>query len=111
MDIITYILKSAAIASLFYVVHVLLTKKNTLYQPNRYFLLIGIITSLVVSLLYYTKTVVLEQPLQSNFVVLENTLQTAQNNSPQLSWELILLFIYLVGVGVLVLKTIRQLIP
>src|SRR5690606_28321393 len=42
---------------------------------------------------------------------LENTLQTAQNNSPQLSWELILLFIYLVGVGVLVLKTIRQLIP
>ncbi|NRT17011.1 hypothetical protein HNP99_003385 [Flavobacterium sp. 28A] len=61
-----YLLKSSGLLALFFISYHLLLRKETFFNSNRWFLLLGLITSVGLPLLVYTK-VVWVTPVASNF--------------------------------------------
>lgn len=57
-----YILKSAGILTLFFVVYSILLKKETFFSTNRHFLLAGILSAFIFPMVQFTKTVIKEIP-------------------------------------------------
>ena len=55
-----YILKSAGLLSLFYLVYMLLLKNDTAFQLNRKFLILGILSAAIVPAAVFTKTIQVE---------------------------------------------------
>ncbi|NRS90575.1 hypothetical protein HNQ02_003520 [Flavobacterium sp. 7E] len=64
--IFIYLLKSSGLLALFFISYHLLLRKETFFNSNRWFLLSGLITSVVLPLLVYTK-VIWVAPVVSNF--------------------------------------------
>ena len=62
MDILIYILKSAVVLALFYTVYYLILRKDTFFTTNRHFLLFGVIVSLLVPFIEFTRYSVIEIP-------------------------------------------------
>ena len=56
-NLLIYLLKSAGLLSLFYILYILLLKNDTSFTANRKFLIGGILASLVLPAIYFTKTV------------------------------------------------------
>ncbi len=93
---IVYLLKSGGVLFLFYLCYQLLLKKETLFKENRIFLLTGLVVSVFLPLVVFTKTVFLELSAQEKigngaFAI------TASNNS-FLEWSVLLSFAYFLGV-------------
>ncbi|WP_051228080.1 M56 family metallopeptidase [Gillisia sp. JM1] len=104
-SLLIYILKSAGLISLFYILYILLLKNDTSFSANRRFLLGGIFTSLVLPAVYFTKKVLVAAPEifynsspNSNLVVIPET--TTQG----LDWWMIAGAIYLIISGFFLLR-------
>ena len=52
-----YIAKSAGLITMFYCAYYFLLRKETFFNSNRWFLLFGLITSVILPLIVYTKVV------------------------------------------------------
>ncbi len=96
-----YILKSAGLLSLFYLVYILLLKNDTSFQLNRKFLIIGIIAAALLPAAVFTKTIQVEsQELAlENFMISEGfteNISTLPKEEPLSGWQ-IAGFIYLTG--------------
>jgi bla regulator protein BlaR1 len=97
-SLLIYILKSAGLISLFYILYILLLKNDTSFTANRKFLLVGILSSLVLPAIYFTKKVIViapeivyrESSLNSNLIV------TTENTWQDLDWWGISGAIYLI---------------
>lgn len=112
METIQYILKSAGILSLFYLVYIFLLKKETHFTFNRLFLLIGVLAATIFPFIQFTKTIIIETPALASFPSTETaseTLSSAAFNT-NYSIENILLYIYVLGVIIFSLRFIYQFI-
>ena len=58
---IFYFLKSSGILIAFYVCYLFLLRKETLFQLNRYFLLLGIVLSISLPFVYFSQDVVITE--------------------------------------------------
>ncbi|MES2485478.1 MAG: M56 family metallopeptidase [Bacteroidota bacterium] len=54
---IIYLIKASGLVVLFYTAYYLLLKKETFFTPNRWFLLSGLVTSAILPLIEFTKTI------------------------------------------------------
>ena len=63
-SIIEYLLKSAGVLSIFVLVYHFLLRRLTFFNANRWFLLAGILASIIFPLIEITQTVYVEQPEQ-----------------------------------------------
>ncbi|MBE8724809.1 M56 family metallopeptidase [Flavobacterium hungaricum] len=99
-----FILKSSALLILFYTAYYFLLRKETFFNANRWFLLIGLGIAVLLPFLVYTKTVWIDpDPVSDlNFQELYNTETTQQENPVQ--WNYILLFLYGMGLLTLLVK-------
>ena len=61
MELITYIIKSGGVLVLFYAVYFLWLQKDTLFRAKRQFLLFGLATAIILPLVEFTKTVVIDK--------------------------------------------------
>ncbi|MFK5878902.1 MAG: M56 family metallopeptidase [Flavobacteriaceae bacterium] len=91
-----YLLKASAILGIFYLFYRLILHRETFFQSNRIFLLIGIIASLTLPLImipiYVEQTIL---PIQ-DFVIAQSS---GVSETPQsINWTQIIGFMYLVGV-------------
>lgn len=94
--LLTYLLKSGGVLCLFYMAHHFLLKKETLFTFNRYFLLAGLVASMILPVLYVTKTVMLQlmpQTLSTNNLDPDPVMGTSD-----VLWPSLLLTIYILGV-------------
>ena len=106
-SIFTYLWKSTAIIMLFYGFYKLLLQKETHFKSNRYFLLSGIVASLLLPLITIPRYVEIET-IQSTIV--GDLMNTAAVNTTQIiDWEAILLYGYLLITAILLVKFILQL--
>jgi hypothetical protein len=55
-----YLLKSSGLVALFFLAYYFLLRKDTFFTSNRWFLLVGLITSAILPLLVFTKTIWVE---------------------------------------------------
>ena len=105
MELIIYLLKSAAILSIFYFTYRILLERETFFKENRYFLLMGILISALAPALTFTRIIYKQSPLL-NFAIPQN--DNFQNNDlndawfSYTGWELACLF-YAIGVGIMVI--------
>ncbi|MHA6279762.1 M56 family metallopeptidase [Salinimicrobium sp. CAU 1759] len=111
-DLIIYLLKSAGLLSLFFLGYFFLLKNDTGFKTNRFFLLAGIFTSLLLPFLEIIRTVEVEATavplLLDNFSAEINP--EIVNQPQSTDWWLIAGVIYLAGLGFFLLKFIFQLL-
>jgi bla regulator protein blaR1 len=103
MELSNYLLKSVAILSIFYVVYYLFLRKDTLFTAKRHYLLGGILASLFLPILEFTKIVYKEAPFVENVLFSEVIPTTTQVVGPTqeafiINWWQLALIVYAIGV-------------
>ncbi len=109
-ELIIYLLKSAGLTGLFYTAYFFLLKNDTGFRRNRFFLIAGIFTSLLLPLLKITRTIVV--PAKEIPFSLQNVpAQTMAGitNSNNVDWWQITGIVYLAGLGFFLLKFTAEL--
>lgn len=59
-EFVLYLIKTTALIGVFYLVYILFLKKETFFSMNRWFLLSGLVISIVLPMLEFTKTIWIE---------------------------------------------------
>ena len=100
-----FVAKSSGLLILFYLAYHFLLRKETFFNSNRWFLLIGLITSVALPFLVYTKIVWVDPVPLSNFNYSQGYVpQTAEKESFEIDWNLVSLAIYAIGFSAFMIK-------
>ncbi|KQX00531.1 M56 family metallopeptidase [Flavobacterium sp. Root420] len=103
-----FIAKSSGLLILFYFAYFFLLRKETFFNSNRWFLLAGLITSVVLPFLVYTKIVwVAPSPTPvMNYAAgyIPHTYTTIPEQSIEINWDYVVLIIYGIGFLALIIK-------
>lgn len=99
-----YLLKANAIVILFYLCYKLLLQKETFFESNRYFLLAGLATALIIPSIVIPIYIAAPELNEFNFITTEN--ETPISNFTENSFNFFLLFqwIYLTGIVIFSIK-------
>ncbi|WP_262410432.1 M56 family metallopeptidase [Flavobacterium johnsoniae] len=100
-----YIAKSAGLITMFYCAYYFLLRKETFFNSNRWFLLFGLITSVILPLIVYTKVVWVNPASLSDLTFSQtNLIETASNTPFTINWVYLILFAYSIGFISLLIK-------
>nr|WP_315239772.1 M56 family metallopeptidase [uncultured Flavobacterium sp.] len=100
-----YIAKSSGLVVLFYCAYYFLLRKETFFNSNRWFLLTGLVTSLILPFLFYTKIVWIDPvPVSSANYSQSFIPQTIQQESFEINWNYVIISIYCIGFLVFIIK-------
>jgi len=112
----TFIAKSSGLLVLFYCAYYFLLRKETFFTSSRWFLLAGLITSVILPFAVYNKIVWVEPAAVevsaldqktygvSNLNFSQIPIHTIKNESFEINWNYVLLAIYILGFLALVIK-------
>ncbi len=112
MEIIIYLLKSAAILTLFYVIYILFLRKETHFTAHRFYLLAGVVASFLLPTLYFTQTVYIDPPVISEVTMSAVDHQPASvivDSGFEIDWWNVLLLSYLIGCSFVFFRFVREL--
>jgi energy-converting hydrogenase Eha subunit A len=109
-----YLVKSSGLIAMFYLAYYFLLRKETFFTSNRWFLLAGLITSVILPLVVFTKIVWVD-PIPTNFdwsqipvtttTPIVTTGTTAiENNNFEINWYLVFAVVYSIGILGFLLK-------
>jgi hypothetical protein len=103
--IFIYIAKSSGLIILFYCAYYFLLRKETFFNSNRWFLLTGLMTSVILPFLVYTKIIWID-PVPVSTVNYPKSFipQAIVQESFEINWNYIVLSIYCIGFVVLIIK-------
>jgi len=102
-----YLLKASAILMLFYLGYRLFLQRETFFQSNRWFLLTGLVTALIIPLVVIPIEVIKEAPAVTEFAIPMDQATSVQAET-SFSLDQILLGVYLLGIVVFLLKFLIQ---
>lgn len=94
-----YLIKFSGLIALFFLAYHFLLRKETFFTSNRWFLLLGLFTSVVLPLVIYTKIIVIESSskiIDWSKIPVTNSLE---NEAFEINWYLIFGIVY--GLGIL----------
>ena len=96
--LLIYIEKSSGLVVLFYCAYYFLLRKETFFNSNRWFLLAGLITSLALPFLVYTKVIWVESTPMTDLTLPQLAInQSIEEEHFEINWNYIILFIYSIG--------------
>ena len=107
--ILLYVLKASGLMVAFYITYILLLRNETFFTSNRWFLITGLLTSLLLPIYFITKVVFIEKP-KINFQNLNDvttaTIETINENSVKetFDWTQLIWIGYLFVVLFLLMK-------
>lgn len=116
-NLILYLAKSSLGIALFYSTYWLFLRKNTLFNINRAFLIIGLALPLMLSLTEIEYTVLVNpnetikdvfQPFKPSFNTLDSVISSQASNHNSNKWKSIAIIIYLTGVAIFLLRLLWQ---
>jgi hypothetical protein len=100
-----YIAKSSGLLILFYCAYYFLLRNETFFNSNRWFLLAGLVTAVVLPFLVYTKIVWIDPAPTPNLNYSQAYIpQTLQEGSFEVNWNYVFLAIYSIGFLALIIK-------
>lgn len=109
-----YLLKSAAVLGIFFLTYQLFLKRETFFTPNRHFLLGGLLASLLLPLVIFTKYNYVEASFLPTPAITDFTAASQETpliaSSPAINWWNILLAVYMIGMAVMVFRVLLQFI-
>lgn len=71
-ELFIYLIKSSIVLTVFYLIYILLLKKDTLFILKRYFLLVGLIVSFILPYIQYTKRINKYKEIAPTFIAENN---------------------------------------
>ncbi|PZX94510.1 peptidase M56 [Flavobacterium aquariorum] len=92
-----YIAKSSGLIGMFYIAYYFLLRKETFFTANRWFLLAGLFTSVILPWIVFT-TIVWVEPAPTNFDWSKIPMRTVQEESFEINWYLVLAAAYIIGI-------------
>jgi len=102
--LIIYSIKSSGLIGLFYFSYIILLRKETFFNSNRWFLLAGLITSTILPLIVFTKIIWVD-PIPTYFDWSKIPVTAPiKEDSFEINWYLIFGIIYSIGITVLLMK-------
>jgi hypothetical protein len=102
-----FIAKSSGLVILFYFAYFFLLRKETFFNSNRWFLLAGLVTSVVLPFVVYTKIVWVDptpMPAMNYASVNIPHTNTIPEASIEINWDYVALIIYCIGFLALIIK-------
>lgn len=104
-----YILKSAGISTLFFLCYVLFLKKETFFNANRVFLLVGLILSFIIPLISI-KEVVWIEPTTLPSINDTSLLEPDSNGKWAFNWISVLSILYILGAALFLIRFLVNLL-
>lgn len=102
--IFIYLLKSSCLVAVFFVAYNFLLKKETFFQANRWFLIFGLVASIVLPLIKFQKIIFIESSSKNtDWVSLPTQIQT-QPESFQINWFIVLGSLYIIGILIFLIQ-------
>ena len=102
--IFIYLIKSSGLIGMFYLAYYFLLRKETFFNSNRWFLLAGLFTSVVLPLVVFTKIVWVE-PTPTHFDWSKIPMTTpVENEAFEINWYLLIGIVYSIGILGFLLK-------
>ena len=104
--IFIFIAKSGGLIAIFYFAYYFLLRKETFFNSNRWFLLAGLFTSVILPLMVYTKVIWIDPvalPSNLDYSVTYIPQNTAEKTF-EINWNLIYLFVYIIGFLTFIIK-------
>ena len=99
-----YLIKSSGLIGMFYLAYIILLRKETFFNSNRWFLLAGLITSIVLPLVVFTKTIWVEpSPTTLDWSKIPMT-PTVENEGFEINWYLVFTIFYSIGILAFLVK-------
>ena len=99
-----YLVKSSGLIGIFYLSYYILLRKETFFTSNRWFLLAGLITSVVLPLVVFTKIVWVDpSPTNIDWSRIPVT-NTVENEAIEINWYLVFAIVYSIGILVFLIK-------
>ena len=99
-----YLIKSSGLIGMFYLAYYFLLRKETFFNSNRWFLLAGLFTSVVLPLVVFTKIVWVE-PTPTHFDWSKIPMTTpVENEAFEINWYLLIGIVYSIGILGFLLK-------
>lgn len=99
-----YLIKASGLIGLFYFAYYLLLRKETFFSANRWFLLLGLITSSVLPLFFITKIIWVEPTTESLDWSTIPVTTSVTAPEPEINWYLVLACVYFTGIVISFLK-------
>lgn len=93
-----YLIKSSGLIALFYLAYYFMLRKETFFISNRWFLLLGLFTSVVLPLVVYTKIIMVESSSKNIDWSRIPVTNSIENESFEINWYLILGILYAIGI-------------
>jgi len=101
-----YIAKSSSLMLMFYCAYYFLLRKETFFNSNRWFLLSGLVVSVILPLLTYTKVIWTNAASDFNTNIQTSLITTTNNESVEFNWNYIILGLYGLGLFVFLSKLV-----
>lgn len=98
-NLLEYHLKSSGLIALFFVAYTLLLRKETFFKSNRWFLLLGLLTSVLLPLVTFKKVIWVEPSVAVKQWQTISESMPAVGETFEINWLLVLSCVY--GIGVL----------
>jgi len=103
-----YIAKSSGLVVLFYCSYYFLLRKETFFNSNRWFLLAGLITSIILPFIVYTKVIWVDPVPTSNLALPQIAINQAIEEPTEINWNYIILIIYSIGFITFLIKFVMD---
>lgn len=106
-NLLIYFVKVNGLIALFYLMYVVFLRKETFFTSNRWYLISGLILSLTLPLITFTKTIWIEpEPIVYENVkpIIHSTFETIPVKGTSFDWTLLLIGAYSAIVGLVLLK-------
>ncbi|MFY7739788.1 MAG: M56 family metallopeptidase [Flavobacterium sp.] len=115
-EIVTYLIKSSGLLATFFLAYHFLLRKETFFTSNRWFLLSGLATSILLPLFFITKVVYVESPKITLPVAVKNNDlpiiidKATPITTESIDWLQILFIVYGIVATILIIKVIIDLV-
>ena len=93
-----YLIKSSGLIALFYLAYYFMLRKETFFTSNRWFLLLGLFTSVVLPLVVYTKIIIVESSSKNIDWSKIPVTTSIENDAFEINWYLISGIVYAIGI-------------
>ena len=90
-----YIAKTSGLIGMFYVAYYFLLRKETFFSANRWFLLTGLLTSIILPWIVFTTIVWIEPTPITDWSNIP--MKSVQEENFQINWYLVLAIAYIIG--------------
>ena len=100
-----FLVKASGLIGMFYLAYYFLLRKETFFNSNRWFLLAGLITSVILPLVVFTKIVWVDPtPTTFDWSNIPMTTPTVENEAFEINWYIVFAFVYSIGILAFLMK-------